>query len=248
MFQAKCGIKRTFVLHHLFLTAPVSSSKNQTWRIIIILSFAVLREQPCDMWLTFPSSGHMMFSFLGRHWRWTVDSSLKEVLFKMNTTRHKKNHIINIMCGRRCFVAYRNLSPWNMHPCDPGRRHNPDFQHCCFFWVSSGDVWLASCCCCRRRHRYRPWLLCRPFCWPASCASCSWTDYCFWTGCGSTAAASSLKRTGWPWTACPEWPPVYWEMQVADCKYVNKKYTTTQPLHGSQCAGRGEERESNKWM
>lgn len=123
-----------------------------------------------------------------------------------------------------------------MRPCDPGRRRNPDSRCCCFSWVSSGAVWWAACCrCCRRR------LLRWPSCRLACCASCSSTGYCFWTGCCSTAAASCLKMTGWPWTACPEWPPVCWEMQVADCKYVNKKYTTTQPLHSSQHAGRGEE-------
>lgn len=135
----------------------------------------------------------------------------------------------------RLFGSYHNLSPWNRRPCDPGRHRSPDSQYCCFSWVSSGAVWWAACCRCRRR------LLRSPSCRPACCASCSSTGYCFWTGCCSTAAASSLKTTGWPWTACPEWPPVCWEMQVADCKYVNKKYTTTQPLHSSPHAGRGEE-------
>lgn len=135
----------------------------------------------------------------------------------------------------RLFGSYHNLSPWNRRPCDPGRHRSPDSQCCCFSWVSSGAVWWAACCRCRRR------LLRSPSCRPACCASCSSTGYCFWTGCCSTAAASSLKTTGWPWTACPEWPPVCWEMQVADCKYVNKKYTTTQPLHSSPHAGRGEE-------
>lgn len=125
-----------------------------------------------------------------------------------------------------------------MRPCDPVRHHSPDSQYCCFSWVSSGAAWWVACCCCYHCHRLLRW----PFCLSAYCASWSSTGYCFWTGCCSTAAASCLKTTGWPWTACPEWPPVCWEMQVADCKYVNKKYTTTQPLHSSRHAGRSDER------
>ena len=133
--------------------------------------------------------------------------------------------------------SHHNPSPWNTPLCDPGRHRNPDSRCCCFSWASWGAAWWAACCCRRRRRPPR-----RPSCRPARCVSCSSTGYCFWTGCCSTAAASCLKTTGWPWTACPEWPPVCWEMQVADCKYVNKKYTTTQPLHSGQHAGRGEER------
>lgn len=158
----------------------------------------------------------------------SMSSSPPSVFFKSDFTRTG-------MSWR--FGAYHNLSPWSRRPCDPGRRRNPDSRCCCFSGASSGGVWRAACCCCPLRP------LRRPSCWPASCASCSSTGYCFWTGCCSTAAASCLKTTGWPWTACPEWPPVCWEMQVADCKYVNKKYTTTQPLHSSQHAGRGEEWE-----
>lgn len=121
-----------------------------------------------------------------------------------------------------------------MRPCDPGHHRNPGSLYCCSSWVSSVDVSLSACCC---------FLLRWPSCRPASCASCSLTGRCFWPGCCSMAAASSLKTTGWPWTACPEWPPVCWEMQVADCKYVNKKYTTTQPLHGGHHAGRGQRKK-----
>lgn len=137
---------------------------------------------------------------------------------------------------RGAFEVYRNRSPWNTRPCDPGRRRSRGSRCCCFSWVSLGAACWAACCRCHHclllRSSYRP----------VSHASCSSIGYCFWPGCCSTAAASCRKMTGWPWRACPEWPPVCWEMQVADCKYVNKKYTTTQPLHSSQHAGRGEER------
>lgn len=121
------------------------------------------------------------------------------------------------VCGRSLW-AHHSRSLWNMHPCDPGHRRNLDSQYCCFSGVSLGDVLPAVCRCCSPRRRPR-----RPSCQPASRANCFWTGCCSSTGCCSTAAAGSLKTTGWPWTACPEWPPVCWETQAADCN------NTTQP-------------------
>lgn len=212
-------LKSHMLVHHranVFLTAPVSSTENQAWQIIIFSFVSSENRLVTPSWPRAPLICCVIKTKSKRKWRDQSASS-----------------------------THRSLSPWSRRPCDPARRRSPGSRCCCSSWVSWGVVWWAACCCCRHLLHPRPrrrlllhrWISCSLACR----ASCSLTGYCFWTGCCSTAAASCLKTTGWPWTACPEWPPVCWEMQVADCKYVNKKYTTTQPLHSSQHAARGEE-------